>query len=255
MNTATRHPATKHAAPKPKPRTGLESWEDGIDKADEKWDAYDCEIRSAVGEYDRHLSRTPGYVPLDWRIIKAMLWVETGAKVADWRVRPMQIGKDGDPGMMALLGGREGGELIIPPSLRVGLSVSTGQATPAQNIRAGIGYLLMRMASFAFRTVPDADTRIYEVTAQANDSIEKIAKARGSTPELMKALNPSVHMLKPGEVLKYRKASVRKVITGWKSITSSSVAAYYNAGGDPLYVQKMNYALAAVRQRMAVACK
>lgn len=255
MNTATRHPAAKPAAPKPKPRSGLENWEDGIDKADENWDAYDCEIRSAVGEYDRHLSRTPGHVPLDWRIIKAMLWVETGAKVVDWRVKPMQIGNDGDPGMMALLGDREGGELIIPPSLRAGLSVSTVQATPVNNIRAGIGYLLMRMASFAFRTVPDADTRIYEVTAQAGDSIEKIAKARGSTPELMKKLNPSVHMLKRGEVLKYQKASVRKVITGWKSITPSGIATYYNAGGDALYVQKMNYALAAVRRRTATACK
>lgn len=230
-------------------------WEDGIDKADDKWDAYDCEIRSAVDEYDRHLSRTPGYIPLDRRIVKAMLWVETGAKVADWGVRPMQIGNDGDPGMMALLGGREGGELVIPPSFRAGLSVSSVQAIPVHNIRAGIGYLLMRMANFAFTNVLDPDARVYEVTVQAGDSIEKIARIQRSTPEVMKKLNPSIHMLKPGQMLKYQKASVQKVIVGWKPITPSGIATYYNAGGDSLYSRKMNHALSSVRKRTERTCK
>jgi hypothetical protein len=255
MNTTARHPAAKHATPKPKPRTGFEIWEDGIDKADDKWNAYDCDIRSAVGEYDRHLSRTPGYVPLDWRVVKAMLWVETGAKVVDWKIKPMQIGNERDPGMMALLGAREGGPLIIPPSFRAGLSASAVKSDPVVNIRAGIGYLLMRMANFAFQSVPDSDARVYEVTVQSNDSIEKIAKAQGSTVEAMKKLNPSVQMLKPGQALKYQKASIQKIIIGWKPITSSAIATYYNAGGDSLYGTKLNRALTAVNKRAEVACK
>ncbi len=254
MNTTARHPAAKHAAPKPRPRTAFENWEDGIDKADDKWNAYDCEIRSAVDEYDRHLSRTPGYVPLDWRVVKAMLWVETGANLPQWRSAPMQIGNNGDPGLMALLGDTEGGDLIIPPSFRAGLSVSAVKSIPTHNIRAGIGDLLMRMANFEFKSVPDRDGRTYDVTVRAGDSIDKIARAQGSTLELMRQLNPSSHMLKPGDVLKYQKASIQRVVTGWKPITPAGVATYYNAGGDSMYGRKMDHALNAVRQAKDARC-
>jgi hypothetical protein len=255
MNTTARHPAARHASPRPTPRTGFEKWEDSIDKADDRWNAYDCEIRSAVDEYDRHLSRTPGYVPLDWRVVKAMLWVETGAGHPQWKTQPMQIGNKHDPGMMALLGGQEGGDLIIPPSMRVSLSASAVQSTPVCNIRAGIGYLLMRMANFAFKSVPGTDVRIHDVTIGAGDTIDRIARVQGSTPEVIKRLNPSVRMLKPGESLKYQKASIQKVITGWKPITPSSVATYYNAGGDSMYAAKMNRAEAVIRQGAEAACK
>ncbi|SFQ08713.1 LysM domain-containing protein [Variovorax sp. 770b2] len=254
MNTTAGHPAARHAAPKPKPRTGFEKWEDNIDKADDRWNAYDCEIRSAVDEYDRHLSRTPGYVPLDWRVVKAMLWVETGANLPQWRSAPMQIGNNSDPGLMALLGGKEGGDLIIPPSFRVGLSVGAVKSAPTHNIRAGIGYLLMRMANFEFKSVPDRDTQTYDVTVRAGDSIDKIARAQGSTPEVMRKLNPSSYLLKPGDVLKYQKASIQRVVTGWKPITPSGVATYYNAGGDSMYARKMDHALGAVRQAKGATC-
>jgi hypothetical protein len=108
--------------------------------------------------------------------------------------------------MMALLGDREGGELIIPPSLRAGLSASAVQATPVNNIRAGIGYLLMRMASFAVQK--RAGCRHQDLRGDRSRPVtasRKLPRRRGSTPELMKKLNPSVHMLKRGEVLKYQK--------------------------------------------------
>jgi hypothetical protein len=242
----------KHATPKP----DTEGWERSIDKADSEWDSHDCEIRSAVHEYDMHLSRTSGYVPLDWRMVKAMLWVETGAKRAQWNTRPMQIGNTGDPGLQALLGDKDGGELILPPSYRKSLSIDGVRRSPTHNIRAGIGYLLLRMANFSFQSVPDADTRTYDVVVRGGDTLNSIAKAHGSTPEVMKRLNPSAHMLRPGEVLHYQKASIQRVITGWKPITASGVAAYYNAGGDAVYASKLNYALAAVgKEAEAAACK
>ncbi|VWC27593.1 peptidoglycan-binding protein [Burkholderia latens] len=48
-------------------KTGFEKWQDGIDKAvgDTRWDSWDCEIRMAVDEYNRHLSGIAGYRPLD----------------------------------------------------------------------------------------------------------------------------------------------------------------------------------------------
>ena len=41
-------------------KTGYEKWQDGINKAvgDAKWDAYDCEIRTAVNEYNQYLTNT-----------------------------------------------------------------------------------------------------------------------------------------------------------------------------------------------------
>lgn len=258
MTTTTRHRHSKHSAPHhaaPRPRTGIEDWQDGIDKADDRWDAYDCEVQTTVNAYNMHLAGTPGYLPLDWRIIKAMLWVETGAKRSQWASRPMQIGNAGDPGLAALLGDKEGGQLIIPPALRLGLSSATASSVSTFNIRAGVGYLLMRMANFAHRSVLDADARVYEVSVGNHDTIERIAKAQGSTPEVMKKLNPGAHLLKPGQVLKYRKASVQKVITGWKTATLSSVPSYYNGGGDALYAKKLGYAFAALSKRTEVECK
>lgn len=228
-----------------------EGWKRGIDKADDKWNSHDCEIRSAVHEYDMHLSRTKGYVPLDWRLVKAMLWVETGAKRPQWKTRPMQIGNTGDLGLQALLGGKDGGDLILPPSYRRSLSVDGVRRAPADNIRAGVGYLLLRMANFSFQSVPDADTRTHQVVVKAGDTLSSIARANGSTPEVMKRLNPSAHMLRPGEVLQ-----VQRVITGWKPVTASRAATYYNVDGDATYADKLGYALAAVRRGSeAAACE
>ncbi|WP_447741917.1 LysM peptidoglycan-binding domain-containing protein [Variovorax boronicumulans] len=255
-NTAHRlasGPANKRH-PTPRLRTGFDSWAEGVDKADDQWNAYDCEIRSAVNEYNMHLSRTPGYVPLDWQVVKAMLWVETGAKALAWKSRPMQIGHIEDAGLMALLGDREGGDLVVPPSLRVSLSASSVRAEPVPNIRAGIGYLLMRMATFEFKSLLNADDKVYEVTVKDGDSLERIARAQGSTPEVMKKLNPSAHLLKAGQVLKYQKAAVRKVITGWMPLTPSRIATRYNVG-DPDYARKMDHALPAVRKAKEAVCR
>lgn len=42
------------------------------------WNEYDQDIRAIVSHYNDHLRHTPGHAPLDWRLIKAMLWTETG---------------------------------------------------------------------------------------------------------------------------------------------------------------------------------
>ena len=82
------------------------------------------------------------------------------------------------------------------------ITVSSVRAIPALNIRAGIGYLLMRIANFDYRSVPSADTKIYNVTVKSGDSLDKIAKAHGSTVEVMERLNPTANVLQPGQVLK-----------------------------------------------------
>jgi hypothetical protein len=75
----------------------FDRWTNGIEKAvsNRKWDVYDCEIRMIAGEYNVHLQTTPGYKPLDWRLVKAMIWTETGAGSPEWKTKPMQIGVAG----------------------------------------------------------------------------------------------------------------------------------------------------------------
>ena len=239
-----------------KPKSGYEKWQDDIDGAagDAKWHSYDCEIQMAVNEFNHHLSGQSGYRPLDWQLIKAMMWVESGAAKPEWKSRPIQIGNHGDPGLRALLSGKEGGDLILPPSWQGRLTTGSVGTIPSYNIRAGSGYLLMKMANFAIKSVPDADTKTYDITVKAGDSLDKIAGAQGSTVEMMKKLNPTAHVLRVGQVLKYQKATKKKVITGWKPVTTSSIATYYNGGGDSMYAKKLDYALSVIRKGAAAVC-
>ncbi|GAB2878899.1 hypothetical protein GCM10027093_12860 [Paraburkholderia jirisanensis] len=239
------------------PKTAFEKWQDGLSEApeDARWNAWDCEIRTIVNEYNRHLAGTAGYSPLNWQYIKAMLWVETGADSREWKRKPMQIGVPGDPGVTSFLSGKEGGDLILPSLWKGRLTTGSVRTIPTHNIQAGVGYLLMRMAFFDYRTVPDADVKVYEVNVKPGDSFEKIAKANGSTPDVLRRLNPAASVLRPGQTLKLQKASVAFVITGWRTVSTVSIAQRYNGGGDPNYAKKLDYALNLVRNGKAALCE
>jgi len=241
------------------PKTPFEKWKDGIDKAksEPKWDAWDCDIRVAVNEYNNHLSGTLGYVPLNWQFVKAMLWVESGPHQSDWSTKPMQIGVLNDPGLKAFLSGNEGGDLILPPAWKGQLTSETASTIPSHNIRAGIGYFLMRLAKYEHQSVLDHDTKVYKVTVEPGDSFEKIARKKGSTPEVIQQVNPKVepHRLQRGQELEYKKASVKRVITGWRPISSRSAKERYNSGiKDHDYDKKIDYALSVVRQGRTSVC-
>ncbi|OED17960.1 LysM domain-containing protein [Burkholderia sp. A2] len=237
-------------------KTGFEKWQDGIDKAvgDTRWDSWDCEIRMAVDEYNRHLSGIAGYRPLDWQLIKAMLWVESGAADSEWNSKPMRIGVSGDPGLASLLSGNEGGDLILPPAWNGQLTMGSVRSMPAHNIRAGIGYLLMKTAHYEYRSVSNADVKIYEVIVKPGDSLDKIAKAQASTVDTLRKLNPTATVLRPGQALKYQKASVQRVITSWRQISTTLIAQRYNGGGDFNYAAKLDYALKAIQKRTGAIC-
>lgn len=237
-------------------KTGFEKWQDGIDKAvgDTRWDSWDCEIRMAVDEYNRHLSGIAGYRPLDWQLIKAMLWVESGAADSEWNSKPMRIGVSGDPGLASLLSGNEGGDLILPPAWKGQLTMGSVRSMPAHNIRAGIGYLLMKTAHYEYRSVSNADVKIYEVIVKPGDSLDKIAKAQATTVDALRKLNPTATVLRPGQALKYQKASVQRVITSWRQISTTLIAQRYNGGGDFNYAAKLDYALKAMQKRTGAIC-
>jgi hypothetical protein len=112
----------------------------------------------------------------------------------------------------------------------------------------------MKMANFSYRSVSGSDTKVYQVTVKQGDSFDKIAKAQGSTVEIMKKLNPGVKVLRPGQDLNYQKASVRRVITSWQNISTTLIAQSYNGGGDVLYAKKLDYALSLIRKGTTALC-
>lgn len=164
---------------------GFQRWKEGINRAGSDWDDYDPELRRVVLEYNIHLRDTPRFVNLDWRLVKAMMWVESGPQEGAWKAKPLQIGVAGDPGLRALLFGDEGSELIVPPCYV--LNASNVTKNPRMNIAAAVGYLLMRMADYGFTTVPD-DANVFDVTAGAGDSFSTLARRNRSTVETMQKL-------------------------------------------------------------------
>ncbi|MDR2093064.1 MAG: lytic transglycosylase [Azoarcus sp.] len=235
----------------------ISKWEDGVERAvgDPKWNRWDCEIQQTVSAYNRHLRSTPGYVPLDWKIVKAITWIESGPHKPDWNKKPMQIGKSGDPGLRAFLSKKEGGDLIIVPVWKGLISTASARTNPVHNIRAGVGYLLMRLARYAYQSIPDADDKVYEVKVKLGDSLEGIAKANGSTLEVLQKLNPDAKVLDVGQLVKYQKASVKKVITGWETVTPLSVALKYNSmTGDPTYAKRLAIAINLVNKSRSALC-
>lgn len=91
------------------------------------------------GEFNARLGRKSRYVekpmpPLNWKWIKAMVWVESGGPTNPaWKTRPMQIGNPGDAGLGVLKRGEEGSNLIMDEKLKAGLAQIN---TPAVNIKA-----------------------------------------------------------------------------------------------------------------------
>lgn len=239
-----------------KPKTGYQRWQDGIDAAvrNAKWDVYDCDIRLAVGEFNSHLGNVGGFRPLDWKLIKAMIWVESGAAHPEWRTRPMQIGVPGDPGLNSLLSGDEGGELILPPQWQRMLTVATVRSQPAHNIRAGTGYLLMRMANFEFKSVRDPDIAIHEVVVKKGDRLDNLAKTHHTTVEIFKQMNSTTELIRPGQTLKYQRGKVKRVIVSWRPFVTGMIAQRYNGGGDPAYAQKLDHALSLIQRSKETTC-
>lgn len=244
------------ASPSPA-KDKFNQWAEGINNAapgDIRWNQWDCEVQLALSEFNQHLQGVANYVPPDWRFIKSMLWVESGAGNEQWRIKPMQIGVAGDPGLKAFLSGEEGGELILPPLWRGRLTMDSARTMPAHNIRAGIGYLLMRMAYFEYQEVPSSDPAILETSVKKGDSLSRIAQQQGTTVGMLQRMNANSAVLQLGQKLIFRKASIQRVITGWRPLTSQLALTRYNGEGDPNYARKLDHAMAVVRAGKEVTC-
>ncbi|PIT13875.1 hypothetical protein BGI32_08350 [Snodgrassella alvi] len=68
--------------------------------------------------------------------------------------------------------------------------------------------------------------------------------------DVLRTSNPDIdeRKLKLGQVLKYQKASRRRVISGWQSISTAVIANRYNGNRDKKYTEKLDYVLKHLRR-------
>lgn len=218
----------------------IKTMNDGLENP--AWDEYDALIKTEIAEYNRRLARTPGFAAFGWLMFKALLWVESGGPAGKaWSTRPMQIGNAGDAGYAVLKKGREAAPLVMSDDLKE--AIKGNISVPALNVRAGIAYALTRLARTDVRSVddPDDDT-VYEHTAAKGQNLGSIADKVGSTLDAIRKLNPGVLNLAIGQKLKYRKATMQQVFTGWRALTTANLAMRYNVG-DATYAMKLKYVL------------
>ncbi len=219
-----------------------ETVEDGLTNA--AWDAYDTTLKLEVADYNSRLSGTPGYKKVDWLLIKAMLWTESGGpKGKTWKGRVLQIGNTDDPGYDVLKTGKEGASVVMSARMKADIQGDINE--PHRNVRAAIAYLFTRMAKYENKSVVDPAqpmTFTYKVI-KGDNGLSDIANKVGSTTEVLQKLNPSKKILHVGDVIQCQKASIKTLVSGWRTFDTTTVADRYNGGGDDKYARKLDYVL------------
>lgn len=211
------------------------------------WSRHDLTIKRYLREYLERLK--PTNVPnIDWKWIRMILWVETGAKVYEWNTKPMQIGNKTDPGLDVVLNGREKIEIILPRDKRTELTSQNVGDVPYLNIKVGIAYLLNRLCDSEIVTIPDALAPLETYVVKSGDSLDKIAKKFDSSIAHIQYLNGlgSSSNLSLGQSLRVQRVNTVRQITNWKPITIENIA-LYNGGGDAFYKSKLMYVQAIMQ--------
>lgn len=212
--------------PYPHNETTLKRWEtqlsDQIAKDPKPWDSYDTQIQLVTSTYNKFLGNTAHYQLLDWQLIKAITWVESGA--ADhrvWPTAPMQIGVNGDPGLRELLTS-PAGKLILPPEYAKTLTISNVPVNGNLNIEAGTGYVLKITAIFGMQADPTPPAKSASAAAHKPAPVAH-GKSHSAPPKVHKHL----------------------AIIGWHPRTFELIARHYNAG-DGNYADKLQFAFGII---------
>lgn len=217
--------------------------------ADPRAAAYDQTVQSELRDYTARLGSTRGYVEPSFRLIKALLLIESGGPAApSWRGRVAQIGNLGDPGYGVLKAGAENSALVMSPDLRARLA-DTPINDPILNVRAAIALIFTKAVQAATTSVVDpADPLMRQHIVGKGDSFSRIAQTERSTVPDIRASNPAISpTLRLKEKVNYHHASMINQISGWNAIDAGFLARRYNGGGDPDYGDKLNYVLAHLR--------
>jgi hypothetical protein len=227
-----------------------DGWKRTIDDAltNRDWDAYDPLIQRETSEYNRRLGDSQGFSFLEWRLFKAMVWVESGGPHGRvWLGRVMQIGNRGDPGLGVLRQSAEGSNLVMSDALKRDIQGNANE--PNLNIRAGMAYVLTKLLQTATRSVNDPNDGEHPPhVVISGDSLERIARNLGTTVEALQEDNPGVGTLRLGQEIRWHRASRQQLITGWRAFTAANVARYYNGNRDSEYAAKLNYCMGIIER-------
>ena len=213
-------------------------WTNTIDLAlkNPHWDDYDSTIQTEVSSY-----ATRFRLNADWHIFKAQVWTETGAAKPAWKTRPMQVGNAGDPAYATLKAGAENSSLIMSTQIKQDLARGRHIDDGNFNIQLGMAYAYTKLSTFA-SVVIDQRKLTYEV--KAGDSLDKIAKAVGTTVQNLVALNSGVSVIiRPKQKLIYQKAAIQP---SGCNVTAETLQNKYNGNGDSHYAEKIKYCLVVI---------
>lgn len=249
----------------PKNPVSLKIWENGVigdfAKHSDRWNEYDDHIKVIVVIFNAFMAGKGFYVPLDWKFVKAMTWVETGANALNdaWAIRPMQIGNKGDRGMLDLFTSPQG-KLVMPPQFVPGVNLQNAGAIGRLNIIAGVAYLLRRLGNFGvtFAPIPTSEQiRLVPIDGPSG-IIGNVDERRpgavmdsmtGSAIPLKTPLARTIHHPAVQHSKPHGSPKVKGYmgIISWKPLTVDFVAKYYNGGGDGNYADKLTFAYKMVK--------
>jgi hypothetical protein len=200
--------------------------------------AYDSLIQTELTAYQARFDNWPSFPALDWKLFKALLFVESGGPSNPaWTARAMQIGNPGDPAYAVLVNGGEGSSAIMSVQLKA--DIATKPITmPEVNIKAAIAYILTKSAEFGSQQVIDDPTlRKHKVISGENPI--SISRKEHTTVGNIALNNPTaVKKIYAGQSLAFQRAHMIPV---WAPITPDFLASAYNGGRDPEYANKLRY--------------
>ncbi|MFO0587538.1 MAG: hypothetical protein U0441_08365 [Polyangiaceae bacterium] len=211
---------------------------------------YDTTVSSFVNEYNARLEKTPDYVLADYKLIRAMMWVESGGpKGSQWNGRVMQIGNNGDPGYDALRNHEGAVPLVVAPATLKRLAeAKPGDINdPFFNIEVGIAYVWTRLCKTDVGTIVDDATDRTHTVAPKGEIASRLAHSEGTTLQDLQQSNPGVNLnaLKGGSVLHFHKSHNGRRIKSWMAFTAENIARTYNVG-DPAYADKLRYVMSVI---------
>ncbi len=228
------------------------------------WNEHDRDLFDVVKGFNAHNQKTPTYKKVDWQLLKAMAWLESGGpehRGRAWNSALMQI-TPLDPGLAVALSGVNTElhgpcsiALAMTPSQRQKITVGlvtpptilrelrcTSHTAPRGSICLAAVYLWTQMAQLLSRLEIDAD-RETRIDVAAGDTYAGLAKRHGSLPDVLMRLNPDIppQKLRPGQQLRIQPARTRWEIRRWQTFSYANIARQYNGGGDPAYAAKLTY--------------
>ncbi|MBI4749435.1 MAG: LysM peptidoglycan-binding domain-containing protein [Acidobacteria bacterium] len=223
-----------------------------------EWDKHDGIIQKIVAEMNqtfqaKHYDLLP-FIPLDWKIIKAMIWVEssgpswqsryTGVKPAPafYGPRPIQFGNSGDPGLSVIRDGAEHSHLISSTELRNELKKPMNAELC---IRGGVALVFHYAAIYENTRIIDSQ-EVRQDTVRKKDTLSKIAaRNRTLVEEITQTSKISENTtLQQGQTVWFRPAHREWILNGWKAWWVAVTK--YNGGGDPYYLSKVKAAYQAI---------